>query len=292
MKLHRISTGMVLLAAMSMIIPMHQTWAQESSAPDPLNDLKREVAELRSVVNSIAQRSVTQEDATSKLSQYSPLVGTVLAYAGEWPPAGTTLEAWEKKSGWMLCNGRLIPTIIYQELHEVVGKTYGAEGEGFRLPDFRGLFLRGTDLGKGTDPDSSSRSSANPSAPSPTKLGTFQADAIIHHTHNVNVSGDTSTNGAHHHDIERTKGHQTIRWGDDGGTSSAYIDQGHRIAEGADGAIRARLNGDHAHTFSGTGSTGNTIVNSVVTNAAETRPKNAAVHWIIKYRSNIFSTAP
>ena len=58
--------------------------------------------------------------------------GTVIAYAGNNVPAG-----------YMLCDGSTVNTSDYPELFQAIGTTYGGTVTQFKLPDFRGMFLRG-----------------------------------------------------------------------------------------------------------------------------------------------------
>ena len=58
-------------------------------------------------------------------------------------------------AGWLLCNGGIVSRTTYARLFAAIGTTYNTGGESgaqFRLPDGRGLFLRGLDLGRGVDP--------------------------------------------------------------------------------------------------------------------------------------------
>ncbi len=75
--------------------------------------------------------------------------------------------------GWLECNGAIVSRTTYAALYGVIGETYGA-GDGsttFQLPDLRGEFLRGRDVGRGVDPDA------------PRALGSLQLDAFKAHTH-------------------------------------------------------------------------------------------------------------
>ena len=68
-------------------------------------------------------------------------VGSVQAYAGASAP-----------TGWLLCDGSVVPQSVYPELFSVISSTYNTTGEGagnFRLPDLRGRVL----VGKGTHVD-------------------------------------------------------------------------------------------------------------------------------------------
>jgi microcystin-dependent protein len=121
-------------------------------------------------------------------------VGSVVAFAGQLgpsvppvppdlsPPVGTTspIEAW----GWMACDGRQLQIVEYPELYAVLGNLYGGDldSNSFRLPDYRGYFLRGIDGGTGRDPDSAGRTAPGPSgtAASP---GSTQPFAVQSHEH-------------------------------------------------------------------------------------------------------------
>lgn len=45
--------------------------------------------------------------------------------------------------GWLLCNGNTYSTTAYPELYNVIKFTYGGSGTQFKVPDYRGYFLRG-----------------------------------------------------------------------------------------------------------------------------------------------------
>lgn len=90
-----------------------------------------------------------------------PPVGTVLAYAGTWPP--TTLDHTEAKepTGWMLCDGRAMKSQTYKSLYQRIGTMHGngkvdfSNSKGpafdFNLPDYRGYFLRGEGTADGLE---------------------------------------------------------------------------------------------------------------------------------------------
>jgi len=57
-----------------------------------------------------------------------PLVGEIKMFAGNFAPAG-----------WMFCEGQLLPISEYETLFNLIGTTYGGDGqETFALPDLRG----------------------------------------------------------------------------------------------------------------------------------------------------------
>ncbi len=61
-------------------------------------------------------------------SMAQPYVGEIRMFAGNFAPAG-----------WALCEGQLLPISENQTLYQLIGTTYGGDGEStFALPDLRG----------------------------------------------------------------------------------------------------------------------------------------------------------
>ena len=57
-----------------------------------------------------------------------PYLGEIRMFAGSYAPAG-----------WMFCEGQLLPISEYQTLFNLIGTTYGGDGQStFGLPDLRG----------------------------------------------------------------------------------------------------------------------------------------------------------
>ena len=57
-----------------------------------------------------------------------PYVGEIRMFGGNFAP-----------SGWMFCEGQLLPISEYETLFNLVGTTYGGDGQStFALPDLRG----------------------------------------------------------------------------------------------------------------------------------------------------------
>src|SRR3954468_3339863 len=92
-----------------------------------------------------------------------PYVGEIRMFAGNFAIAG-----------WMFCEGQLLPISEYETLFQLIGTTYGGDGQStFALPDLRGQTP--THKGKGQilaekgasersrSPSSRSRSTAPPS---------------------------------------------------------------------------------------------------------------------------------
>jgi len=87
--------------------------------------------------------------------------------------------------GYVEANGAALSRIAYARLFSVIGTTFGA-GDGsttFNVPDFRGVFARGWDHGRGIDPGRAA--------------GSFQEDAFQGHYHipvNNSAGGSTPVN--------------------------------------------------------------------------------------------------
>lgn len=57
-----------------------------------------------------------------------PYVGEIRMFAGNFAPAG-----------WMFCEGQLLPISEYETLFQLIGTTYGGDGQStYALPDLRG----------------------------------------------------------------------------------------------------------------------------------------------------------
>jgi len=62
-----------------------------------------------------------------------PYVGEIRMFAGNFAPAG-----------WMFCEGQLLPISEYETLFNLIGTTYGGDGQStFALPDLRGRLPAG-----------------------------------------------------------------------------------------------------------------------------------------------------
>lgn len=171
-------------------------------------------------------------------------LGTIVAFGG---PA----EAVPEREGWLLCDGREVSAQEYNGLFAVIQYAWGrGSGQGtFRLPDFRGRFLRGVDLtlaAEWRDPDRENRVAAYPGGNSGNQVGSVQNDEMSYHTHSLVGAARAVGPG-------------------DAGVGQWVRFHGSRIAEE---------------------NTPDMVNETAVlaTGGTETRPKNAYVNWIIKAR--------
>lgn len=172
-------------------------------------------------------------------------VGAIVAFGGTTSPAG-----------WLLCDGSEVSRTQYAALFAEIGIAWGG-GDGintFNLPDLRGRFLRGVDLGAGRDPDASSRTAPNSGGNTGDAVGSVQEDATA-----LPKNGFTAaTAGAHSHQIPAGNGAPI---------PGPYAHE--RV--------------DHFNWYIGPTSTAGAHSHNIVGGDAESRPLNAYVNLIIKY---------
>jgi len=156
--------------------------------------------------------------------------------------------------GWLPCDGTLYDSEPvghenpFYRLFQSIGFEWGKDGTRFRVPDLRGRFIRGFDDGQGNDPDSNDRRTLNSDGSisniiTGDAVGSYQEDAFQGHWHLNNAD-----HGSGSSEISRQ------------GVGGYQIFQYNQIRD----AINDGVNGDPRYS-------------------SETRPQNAAVHYIIKY---------
>jgi hypothetical protein len=211
-----------------------------------------------------------------------PPVGTVMAFAGTWPPKKLEGGAWtERELGWLRCDGRTFAALRKdsgfgpQELDEL---QVALEQDG--LPDYSGYFLRGVAGDASVNPDAAARTDpAKPGTVTGDHAGSVQGWA----TARPKVSFQTGT-GEPDNPAGDDGGHSHV--GKDGKTGTSC----NRLVfyDGnctTNGAVDSRVNGEEP----------NLCVSGVATQGPhrhtvnrggdhETRPANAAVYWIVKFR--------
>lgn len=158
--------------------------------------------------------------------------------------------------GWLLCDGTPISRTTYALLFSAIGTAWGDgsknadgtssgfSGTHFNLPDLRGRFLRGKDGGIARDPDRTSRTAANTGGNSGDNVGSVQGDAFQGHKH----------------------------------IAEAWSGLSNLANAGAAGLVAYSINSPTV-----TGSANQTDTGyGTPRNAAETRPLNANINYIIK----------
>ena len=110
------------------------------------------------------------------VGQSSIPVGSVYAFLGSTAP-----------TGYLLCDGLSYLVANYPGLHGVIGYNYGGSGLNFNVPDYRGMFLRGT----GTHGSLSMAAGGNFNGPA---LHASQLDQGQGHTHRI-FTGNNGVGG-------------------------------------------------------------------------------------------------
>ncbi len=108
-------------------------------------------------------------------------VGAVMMYAGK------AENTWLESQGWMICDGRALSMTDdnYASLYKTIQNAFGATADKFYIPDCRGMFVRGVDMGRHQDPNSSQRTPQQPNGNSGDAVGSVQKDEFRAHTHQL-----------------------------------------------------------------------------------------------------------
>ena len=127
----------------------------------------------------------------AKTAENGVPTGSIMPFAGS-VPSGSNVE--EPIPGWIVCNGATLTNDAkFDNLKQVLGNSWGNN----RVPDLRGVFLRGVNngrIGDFSDPDAANRVAVNSGATGD-NVGSFQGDNNKDHSH----TGTTSSDGRHNH---------------------------------------------------------------------------------------------
>ncbi len=183
--------------------------------------------------------------------------------AGNGVPPGTIAPfgGSEIPDGWLLCDGRALDRDDerFAALYAAIGTSWGDGSTGggstlgvtdFNLPDLRGRFLRGVDLGAGQDPEAAMRTAAAVGGSMGDAVGTLQPSA-------TSLPRRAWTVSTYSHSHTFPDAHTSD------GDSSNCIDSGPCQS----GSTRSSTD-THTHTVDG--------------GDAETRPVNASVSYMIR----------
>lgn len=207
--------------------------------------------------STVMNRTLYQDNLVNYLmAPHSYTEAPVLSF-GRGNPTGSIIAYTMPTApiGWLVCDGAIVSRAVYAALFSVIGETFGA-GDGFttfKLPDYRGAFLRGS----GTGANGYSGPSTN----------SYQDDAIEQHNHTATV-----TDPGHKHT------QKSINDDYNGSGGSGYPDLTIPSFAPYDSNVPQKTWTDNINnnTTGITVSIGNT-------GTTETRPYNYGVVWLIKY---------
>lgn len=222
---------------------LNQSVTESKLASNSVTTLK--IADGNVTTAKIADAAVTEAKLAATIPPKLLPSGVIMAYSSTTAP-----------TGWLYCDGSAVSRTTYADLFATIGTTYGS-GNGFttfHLPDFRGRFLRGADNAAGIDPNAATRTAMNSGGNTGDNAGSVQgyATALPASTGFTAVS-----NGAHTHTVTGASN-----------TGLNGVSSGGTVTTAQQASQTTSSNGAHTHSISGGDS--------------ETRPVNAAVHFIIK----------
>lgn len=181
---------------------------------------------------------------------------------------GAAFNPGTSPTGWLKANGAAVSRTTYAALFAAISTTYGA-GDGsatFNLPDFRGLFLRGLDDGRGID--------------SGRALGSFQDSQNLWHNH-AGATGENNFGHTHSGNTAWAGDHNHGVWGGLFGSRTSV--QADAPVGGNNTTLYTSTNGNHYHPFTTDGVSNNHQHGISGDGGSETRVKNYPVVYYIKF---------
>ena len=237
----------------------------------PPNNRSISLETLQAEIRELQTRLEETDSQVSRLSQFDSPVGSVVGYLGPIPTDEAARWQWERRTGWLVCDGRALSSKPeFKELESVLGVTL--------LPDMRGRFLRGVDVpaeGKLADLDEvKSRMVGTPQDHSTARPTPRDGQDTRFRTNLIPEIDLTTTRGsrfigdnAHFNMLmSEVSGKGTVKETDTTGGEPNLYDCA---------PIKKVPPHDHAIDFGGN---------------SETRPYNVAVYWIIKASARGLST--
>lgn len=162
-------------------------------------DLTNAFTYLNQLLSSLAGKINTTEkgvssgvcplDSSAKISTgYLPSIPVGLIPSTVGAPVGSGLIWYTDTApeNYLACEGQHLSTTTYSALYAVIGTRYGSGSGTFRLPDTRGMFLRGWSHASGADPDAASRTNRGDGTVGD-NVGTKQSHQIASHAHTISI---------------------------------------------------------------------------------------------------------
>jgi hypothetical protein len=107
--------------------------------------------------------------------------GSIIAFGG---------DISQIPDGWLLCDGKGYDKTAYPELFEAIAVNWGTDGSLFRVPDLRGVFLRGVNGSAAdslADPEPNKRINRYDGGRTENNVGSYQKDTFASHLHNFGL---------------------------------------------------------------------------------------------------------
>lgn len=252
--------------------------------------------------NIMAIVSLLAQVADSKASQAANAVSSIMPSGVILPYGGNTAP-----TGWLECNGQEVSQATYAELFAALGATYNTQlnpvtgsnwaapsAGNFRVPDMRGMFMRGEGTPSGLDAVTVGGNQVQKTKPNGllnSGLNTVSGTAAgqTQPTSNISLaSGSAATGGGSH--SHTTDASRILPYNPNDGFIVPVHSSGSAFVHQLDRPTNS-VSIDHTHSVSGTTNIGHTHGASSITATAaaptisgdnETRPINRGVKYIIK----------
>ncbi len=120
--------------------------------------------------------SVPYSESSKEADNGMP-IGAIISYAGAVPDNSDDITVYGCAGTWRLCNGAAYDPAEFTSLHMVLNDAWGTN----RLPDLRGVFLRGTNYTASDtyrDPDATGRYKRGTDGNTGNEVGSFQSFAM------------------------------------------------------------------------------------------------------------------
>jgi microcystin-dependent protein len=186
--------------------------------------------------------------------------------------------------GWVICDGSSYSSLAeispgvpnpYYDLFDVIGTVFGTAGANtFKVPDLRGLFIRGLDNAGGTP---------SPAAYDPGRgFATVQTSSVQTHIHQLQDLTHSHTINVNDPGHNHSAASATVV-GNNPGYYPGNYNFGDNTPVGGPGNAGLATTGITATSNNGLTGTYNTLINTAPTPTDESRPVNIALLPIIKY---------
>lgn len=230
-----------------------------------------DISTTDAIILPVGSQSQRPGTPVNGMMRYSTTINSFEGYVNNaWSPVGgvptggvVALASTSVPTGFLECNGAAISRTTYSTLYSVINTIYGV-GDGsttFNLPDLRGTTVRGYDDGRGLDPGRS--------------FGTYQGDAYASHNHTASVSDPGHTHSTNVSDPGHWHYVNAGMYGS--GSGGADLNPQH----GVNGATTTTVT--TGVSVSVNGSTTGISVSTGASGSSETRAKNVALMYCIKY---------
>jgi len=290
----------------------NETRISRNDADRSVNELRSKQGDIGALLSAVEQfKSGTdkllnrlREDIDARAGDGEPrFVDRLIEAAGQSALPVGTIMPWPGRVApnefWAICDGGTVEDPGGALAKVFAGTKFNGvgpvEGSQFRLPDLRGMFLRGFDGSRTVDPEQR-------------EIGQVQKHEFASHNHEITVSeggrhdhkASTSSNGAHSHSGTTSSAgnhhHGFGHWtGPNKSGGRKLVHENHmnvgnpsQVTQDAGAhshVVTTDKQGSHTHRVTIQSAPAHSHdATSLAVGGAETRPVNVAINWVVKVR--------